>query len=174
MTTKEEQILNTMITRNIIPNVGIFDVSSEMIDAFYNIHRELFPPKSSKQPSPSDLRYNRKLAGLSLMKLNLNRKVVKNISSKNAVEKPKCGIIYLISNPAFPGCYKIGLTQNLDRRLASYQTYDPYKRYKVECYKFVSDIRKEEKRILLKYKVDIINGEWVSNDTLKEIFTETL
>lgn len=40
--------------------------------------------------------------------------------------------IYIISNPAFKGWYKIGRTFNIELRLCQYQTADPLRRYKLE------------------------------------------
>src|SRR3989304_9360868 len=34
-------------------------------------------------------------------------------------------IFYILSNPAFPEYYKIGITNNLQKRLAQYKTYSP-------------------------------------------------
>lgn len=105
------------------------------------------------------------------MKLSLSRVKTKE---KKVKEKPvlKSGILYLISNPVFPNLYKIGITQDLNARLSSYQTYDPHRRYKVEHYKFADNMREEEKNILKKYRIDISVGEWIDNKKVKEMFTE--
>jgi hypothetical protein len=82
----------------------------------------------------------------------------------------KCGIVYLISNEAFPGYLKIGMTQNLDKRLSQYQTYDPFRRFKVEDYAFVIDRALEEKRFISKWSIDLGNGEWVPELGVREAF----
>ena len=40
--------------------------------------------------------------------------------------------IYVISNPAYPGVFKVGQASDLKKRLSSYQTSDPNRAYKVE------------------------------------------
>ena len=40
--------------------------------------------------------------------------------------------VYVISNPNFPGEYKVGVTNNVERRLSSYQTGTPDRAYRVE------------------------------------------
>ena len=83
--------------------------------------------------------------------------------------KPKEGLVYLIKNPAWPNTYKIGITSNLLKRLASYQTYDPNRAYKVETYEFVTDKRLVEKSALNKFKCDLTKGEWISRDNYIDI-----
>lgn len=167
MVEKDIKILDIMMERGLIPTNGLFTVNSELIDVFYKIYGEIYPSKGTNRKK-SNIKYAKKLAGLSLMKLNLSRsfldKAVKH------TEKPLCGIIYLISNPAFPNMYKIGITQNLDKRLTQYQTGDPFRQYKVEHYKFVEDIRLEEKKYLEQMNINIVNGEWVKSNKVKELF----
>jgi hypothetical protein len=84
--------------------------------------------------------------------------------------KIRNGFLYLISNPAFPGYIKVGITKNLNQRLASYQTYDPFRRFKVEHYAFCEDIRKEEIRIINMFSVDVKTGEWVKTERALDIY----
>ena len=42
------------------------------------------------------------------------------------------GYIYIISNPAFPNIYKVGIARDVTQRLNSYQTPDPERAYKLE------------------------------------------
>lgn len=169
---KDIEIINLMIIRNIIPKHETFDVNQTMIDSFYSIYREVNKPKTDIVNRKTNIKFAKKLAGLSLMKLNICRSSNQDYSCevKIKVKKPKCGILYLISNPAFEGMYKIGITQDLDKRLSTYQTYDPLRRYKVEHYIFVSDRRKTEKEYLDVMKLDIVKGEWVSGDKVKELY----
>ena len=115
--------------------------------------------------------YALKLAGLSLLKLNKKRED-KSKSLKKAEQKTKSGIVYIISNEAFPGYYKVGMTQNLKQRLKSYQTYDPHRRFKVEHYRVVDDARSVERYFLTHCNVDISSGEWVKGENIKSIFLE--
>lgn len=163
-------IINEMLTFGIIPKDKPFEVTNNLLDLYYIRYCEKYPEKSTKHKR-KEVRYFKKLAGLTLMKLSLSRVKTKE---KKVKEKPvlKSGILYLISNPVFPNLYKIGITQDLNARLSSYQTYDPHRRYKVEHYKFVDNMREEEKNILKKYRIDISVGEWIDNKKVKEMFTE--
>jgi len=172
MIDKHHEIFERMISRNIIPNEGMFEINFAMIDQFYEIYREVYPPKGGKMKS-SNVKYAKKLAGLHLMKLSTSRAEIEaEVERKVKVKKPKCGIVYLISNPAFPGMYKISMTQDLDKRLESYQTADPFRKFKVEHYRFVEDRRSEEKRYLQELNTDIVNGEWVSTERSRELFKD--
>ena len=55
--------------------------------------------------------------------------------------------MYIISNDAFKGYYKIGITKNIKSRLRTYQTSSPHRNYKVEHYIFHEDCRAAEKQI---------------------------
>lgn len=44
------------------------------------------------------------------------------------------GYVYIISNENFPGFYKVGVTEDISRRLKYYQTSSPHRNYKVEYY----------------------------------------
>ena len=96
----------------------------------------------------SNKKYALKLAGLNLQKV---------------VNSNYFGFIYCITNPAYTGYVKIGITNNVRKRLASYQTYDPYRSFKLECYRFVYDKRLVEKTLLQVYKTTLDKGEWVSD-----------
>ena len=53
--------------------------------------------------------------------------------------------VYIISNPAYPGEYKVGVARNADDRLGSYQTSDPNRGYRLE-YKFLTRLYNEIER----------------------------
>jgi len=59
----------------------------------------------------------------------------------------KPGFLYIISNPSFPGFLKIGVSEDINARLHTYQTGDPKRSYKVEYYIFHPDCYKAEKKI---------------------------
>lgn len=166
---KDTKIIEHLIDKNVLPKEGTFEVKMYMIDAFYEAYREIYPPKNNTMKN-NNIRYAKKLAGLSLMKLNMARSSNFECGERLKVTKPRCGIIYLISNPVFPGMYKIGITRDLDKRLSTYQTADPYRRYKIEHYKFVEDIRFEEKKLLSELKTNIAKGEWVNTEKVKDLF----
>lgn len=165
---KSRIVLNEMIKRKIIPETGEFDVTSCLIDYALDEWNRLYHPNYNEKLKPTAIRYGKKIAGINLMKLNLERIETTQIKKKSNKTKLKCGIVYVITNEAFPGYYKIGMTMDLDSRLKTYQTCDPYKRYKVEHYAFVSDRSATEKMLLEKFKIDIVSGEWIQNEIIKQ------
>lgn len=167
---KSDKVISLMISRNLIPETGVFEVTYELIDEFYNFYREVYPPKNKTMKS-NNVKFAKKIAGLNLMKLNIARsEFLEERKQSIKTIKPKCGLIYLVSNPIFPNMYKIGMTRDLNKRLSQYQTSDPYRRYKVEHYKFVEDARSEERKYLKEAGLDIVNGEWITSDKLSNLF----
>ena len=163
-------IVESMILDGYIPKSEPFEVTSNLLDIYFSKFKEMYPSLANAkcQKKPSQVRYFRKLTGLTLLKLSQSRIPIENVKSSKTV-RLKSGILYLISNPAFPGMFKVGITQDLNTRLSQYQTYDPYRRFKVEHYKFVDDMRQTEKEILLKHKVNISVGEWFDSQKVKEV-----
>lgn len=96
----------------------------------------------------SNKKYALKLAGLNLLKYG-------GLATS--------GFVYCISNPSFPGYVKIGITKDVKKRLASYQTYDPHRAYKLDTYRFVSNKKEVEKYLLSEYGINTDKGEWVSD-----------
>jgi predicted GIY-YIG superfamily endonuclease len=165
-------IIKEMIIEGIIPKTSSFEITDELMEKYYCKYCKTFPEKA-KQHKKKEIRFFKKLAGLSLLKLSLSRIETKDVSNKTKnTNKIKSGILYLISNPAFPNLYKIGITQDLTKRLLTYQTYDPFRKFIVEHYKIVENMKEEESKILMKYKINISEGEWIDNDKVKEIFIE--
>jgi hypothetical protein len=170
MNEKAKIVFDKMIERGIIPSEGVFEVTDEIMKLVWEIHREIFPPLRSRYPRTSEIKYSKKLAGLNLMKLNEQRFNEKSNTrvSKNKL-KQNCGFVYVITNPSFPNSYKIGMTSNLDARLSTYQICDPNRSYKIEHYAFVMDRKKVEKDLLNNMNLNIIKGEWVNNEKVKEL-----
>ncbi|MCY4358623.1 MAG: DNA methyltransferase [Gammaproteobacteria bacterium] len=77
--------------------------------------------------------------------------------------------VYVISHPAYPGEYKVGLARNWKSRLNAYQTLDSDRRYRVEYKVETTDFREIEKYI---HDVFPNKHEWVQAD-LKDI-TKTI
>lgn len=69
------------------------------------------------------------------------------------------GYVYIISNPAFPGWFKIGSAKDAEKRLINYQTSSPLRDYKLENYYMTDNYREEERRILSLFPDR--NNEWV-------------
>lgn len=161
-----EKILKELISTKIIPEKGSFEITEDMINNYYLTYKSL-KSKNGKMTN-SNIKLAKKLAGLNLMKLSIERGNHKETVIKSI--KPKCGMIYIISNPAYPNKFKIGITQNIQKRLSQYQTGDPFRKYKLDHYKFVLDMRNEEARYIEKFKLNIVNGEWIDTDKIKEVF----
>ena len=70
-----------------------------------------------------------------------------NMVSQTKSSRNKEGYIYIISNINFSGYYKIGVTQDIDARLRTYQTSSPFRDYKVEYYIHHPNCYKAEKQI---------------------------
>lgn len=83
------------------------------------------------------------------------------------VEK-ELGNVYIISNKAFPGKYKVGIAKNVKSRLNNYQTSDPSRSYILE-YSYETPYFKEiEKYVHEKFENEY---EWV-NAKIEDIKTE--
>lgn len=74
--------------------------------------------------------------------------------------------VYVISNQAYKGEYKVGIASNLNSRLNSYQTADPNRAYKIEYSLRTPHFREIEQHIHDKYDN---NHEWVRGDVKKII-----
>lgn len=162
----DDVIFDEMTKRGIIPESGTFLITERMKQIYvdlYSLHKG-----NGQLKSKSNQNYAMKMAGLSLIKLNESRREI-TVSEKR---KPstKSGILYLISNEAWPGYVKVGITKNLHSRLSAYQTSDPFRRFKVEHYRIVEDARLEEKNILEIHKINIANGEWIKTEAADKIF----
>ena len=87
------------------------------------------------------------------------------------------GFVYVIYNPVWDGWYKIGKTDDLDKRLRSYQTGDPHRAYKI-CYEMpFDDCHKAEKQILSVMQNDdkiVKKNEWVLTtiDRIRNVIQE--
>jgi predicted GIY-YIG superfamily endonuclease len=57
----------------------------------------------------------------------------------------KNGYVYIISNPAWPKWIKLGITDNLEKRLSTYQTGDPNRAYKIEYFIEINNYKEIEK-----------------------------
>jgi len=66
--------------------------------------------------------------------------------------------VYVISNPAYPGMYKVGVATNAEARLNQFQTADPKRRYKLEFKTLTADYKTLEPHIHRKFDGD---HEWV-------------
>ena len=80
----------------------------------------------------------------------------------NKYDKVKRGHIYVVSNPAWEGWYKVGMAVDADDRCRSYQTSSPMRDFKLEYFKFFDDRRNAENIAHLKLSTTDYEkrGEW--------------
>lgn len=164
---KDAVVISHLITSELIPSEGQFKVTSDLIDAFHSAYHGLFG-KAGGNTKRSNLQYAKRLAGLSLVKLNAERAETILKPSKRR-DNSGSGFVYIISNPAFANCFKIGFTKDLVARLTSYQMYDPNRNFVVEHYRFCEDAKQTEQLILSKFAVDILKGEWINKQDANSI-----
>jgi hypothetical protein len=170
---KARKIFSMMIKNGLIPEKGQFEITDRLIDISYKIGNSLHK-KSERKRSPSDIRLHKKIAGINFLHLNNERAEIenKNIFVKKQTVIQHSGILYIIENTSFPDHIKVGITKNLNKRLANYQTYDPHRNFKILKYIFVQNVRDEEKYLLNKYKIkDVFTGEWLTRLHLDELST---
>tara|TARA_R100001082_G_scaffold71639_1_gene40924 strand:+ start:4276 stop:4788 length:513 start_codon:yes stop_codon:yes gene_type:complete len=95
---------------------------------------------------------------------NRLKRLARSIHSRALREynKAKDGYVYIISNPAWKGWYKVGMAIDAEDRLKSYQTSSPRRDYKLEYCRYFLDRRQAEEEThsrLDSLSIDR-NGEW--------------
>lgn len=158
----ENRILNLLETYKELPTAP-YDITENNLISYMHGYVEVTKKKSFKLDT-AEYRYTRKLAGLTLLKHNLK------LGSK--VNEIKAGIVYIVENEIFPEHYKIGMCVDIEDRLKSYQTYDPFRRYKTKHYDFVLNRRGIESRILNSFKIELEQGEWCLRKRCIQVFKE--
>jgi asparagine N-glycosylation enzyme membrane subunit Stt3 len=76
--------------------------------------------------------------------------------------KQKDGYVYVISNPAWKGWYKVGMAVDSQDRCGSYQTSSPYRDYRLEFSKYFLNRKVAEEiahDVIGEISLDR-NGEW--------------
>lgn len=133
-----------------------FPITKELIDSL----EQLVNPNTTLRSSQR--RNSRKLDALSLLKT----KRLNGIPTNKIPE----GFIYILSNPAWSGCYKVGYSLDPHDRLSQYQVGCPFNDYKIEGYYFSSNARETEASIHKKLSKFHIKGEWfnVKLDNLRK------
>ncbi len=144
-----------LVTMGILPSEGNFDVTEQLL---FN-HRQQYATLGEGNPR-HELRC-RRYAGVGLMHLKHYRK----IPAKDIKE----GILYLIKNPAWPNHTKVGISVDANKRLKSYQTYDPHRAYYIQSYEYVLNKYIAEKDVLALYSKNEDKGEWVSDANAEEL-----
>jgi hypothetical protein len=96
--------------------------------------------------------------------------------SRNALRqynKQKDGYVYMISNPAWKGWYKVGMAVDSQDRCGSYQTSSPHRDYRLEYSKYFLNRKVAEEiahEVISEISLDR-NGEWfrVSVNKIRKI-----
>ena len=159
---QEHRILSVLEHEGKIPTVP-YDITEEHLIAFMHAYVNILNKKPFALDT-SDYRYSRKLAGLSLVK--------HNIKMGKTPSEIKSGFVYLIENKAYPEHFKVGMCVDVEDRLKTYQTYDPYRSFKVNRYEFVLNRRHYEKLILSSYHLSLEEGEWIKKSNAERIFRD--
>lgn len=161
---KEQNIISVLTNKEIIPKNSLFQITEEMLLYYMKYYQIIFGKSERGIGRKNNKRFARKIAGLNLLKENFSR----GAKFKDMMS----GLVYVIENPSFPEHYKIGMTIDLISRLESYQTYDPYRKFKIVKYDFVIDRNVKEKSILNHYDIFKENGEWIKKDNALEVFSK--
>jgi len=155
---KIHKTILSMILETKIPRNGVFQITESMLSEYVDTYGKI---NSIKNKNNHDYRLSRKMAGVALLRENYSRGAT--------YSEIKSGLIYLIENPCFPEHYKIGMTVDLNSRLKTYQTYDPYRKFKVAHYDFVLNRSHAEDIILNSFSISIENGEWAKKENCLEV-----
>lgn len=161
---KEIKVLDKLYKTNFINNLG-YDITETLLKEYVKVYGDIFS-KGNRKLDVSNYRFARKVAGLTLIKHNL--------FLGNNINDIKSGLVYIIENESFPDHFKLGMTVDLNKRLASFQTYDPYRRFKISNYDFHIDRRKTEYILLNDYSIKDENGEWIDKKYKQEIMDRLL
>jgi hypothetical protein len=157
-----KQVINSLISKGIIPTSGPFDITEDILLQYVLVYKQ--ETGGTGIGKAGNIRYARRLAGLNLLKENLSRGA--------KASDIKAGHIYLISNPAFIEHYKIGVSFDCHTRLKQYQTYSPYRDFVLEKYDFVLDKFKIEKVLLAHPLLIKESGEWIKKENAKTVFDD--
>lgn len=153
------KIVLELLKEGKIPNSVLFDITEYHLDSYIDMYAKLSGADKGTKTT-ANRRYARKLAGLTLIKLKLDRGAKAN--------QCKEGFVYTLTNPAWPDHTKLGMSVDIKKRLASYQTYSPFRDYKISNYEFVFNRRDMEYRTKEKFNISIEAGEWYKiSDTAK-------
>lgn len=150
------RIVAELIQNNIIPIDPLFEIKEEQLVEYINLYNKYKSVDNGLGVNTkSNYRYARKLAGLTLLKFKIERGAKAN--------QCKEGFVYTVSNPAWPSHLKLGMSVDIKKRLRSYQTYSPYRDYKIKRYEFVFNRREVEQTIINTFNKSLEAGEWFKN-----------
>ena len=106
--------------------------------------------------------------GILTYKAHILGEKVKSLYNQNVQ-----GHVYIISNPAWEGWFKVGMAVDAKDRCSSYQTSSPFRDYKVSYSKYFEDRREAERLAHSALKENKIKhaNEWFKTDlkTIKNV-----
>ena len=147
MSDKIQKVLEILESKNLIDKRG-FSITNTLISSYIEEYAKL-----SGNGKKFSLRLAQKIACMNLVEFKLLHKI-----------QGDEGFAYVISNPAWPDHFKVGMSKQVKKRLASYQTYSPFRDYKLEWFGFWQDMRKGE--IALRSCFEVESHEWVLRDNI--------
>ena len=156
--------IDKLIVEGNIPSAGKFEVTERLMEDYFYTYKLLFGITDKGTGNSGNTKYARRLAGLNLLKENISRGV--------KAAEISAGHVYLISNPAFPLHYKVGISYDAHKRLAQYQTYSPYRDFVLEKYDFVLNKFKTEQILLNHPLLNKASGEWVKKENAVIVFDD--
>lgn len=158
---RRNKIEKLMILEGSLPKDGIFQITNDILHNYVQAYNDLNGSGVGVRRY-NNYKFARKIAGMNLLSILFERGAKYN--------EIKSGIVYIIGNPIFTEHYKIGMTMDINSRLSSYQTSDPFRRYHIVKYQFVEDRKNVEKLLLSHPKILKEEGEWVKQENALEIF----
>jgi hypothetical protein len=102
MTPRIKHTVDSMIKSNVIPVEGLFDITEFMLSSYVELYGCIHNGELVRK---REIEFARKLAGLNLLKLKLAR--------GGSPTTCKEGLVYLITNPAWPDHLKVGMLPQL-------------------------------------------------------------
>ena len=164
MTEKELKVLELLYTEKLLPRSGYFNITEDLLFNYVVTYGDLYG--NGTIVDFGEYKFARRLAGRTFLALLFSRGF--------KYTDTESGILYMIANPAFADYYKIGMTINLDKRLAQYQTYSPLRDFKVVRYAFVLDRSWAERALINHSDIFREEGEWVKKDNVDNIFLKII
>lgn len=127
----------------------------------------------SLYPTMSDIKLQAMLVKIKFYRKKLAEEL--NLSDVDGLRSSSGkGHIYLVENESYIGWIKCGMTSSINKRLNSYNSNDPLKRFRLIIEKVVENRRAAEKNLInfLKENSEISNGEWfrIDKETALELF----
>lgn len=159
MDDRAKLIVSFLLKNNAIPS-GKFEIEETHLQEYCKAYAYLNGKKEvSSLKKKNNYTLARKLAAINLL---LHQEENYGVKRKDL----KGGFVYLLENESYPEHYKIGMTVDVTSRLASYQTADPYRRFRIKNYQYVHNRRHTEEILLNSFSVELENesGEWVKRN----------